>query len=166
MAPLTATAMPRWLVSTAFSSSKPASVATMSGSISPLTRMFASAAVCVIHFSLFCSGRKRAKPLDAERADRRIDDVIECEARDCVGGDRRQQNAVAMVSGGIDEPVDGPGTEDRCVVAAPGPRPAPHLIDGRVLDRGHPPPGCFQQAQHAARRERGVIAFFLNRGAY
>src|SRR6266540_6878792 len=163
MAPLTATAMPRWRVSTAFSSSKPASVATISGSACPLTRMFASAAVCAIHFSLLCSGRKRAKPLDAERADRRIDDVIEREARDRVGGDGRQQNSVAMVSGGINEPVDRPCAEDRWVVAAAGPMTDPHLIDRQVLDRGHRPPGRFQQAQHAARSERGVVAFFLDR---
>src|SRR6266481_1045296 len=61
-------------------------------------------------FSLFGSSGKRPKSLDG------------------VGGDRRQQNSVAMVTGGVDEPVDRPGAEDRCVVATARSMADPHLI--------------------------------------
>ena len=58
----------------------------------------------------FCSGPRRSRePLDAERADRRLGDAVENETCDGVGGDRRKQNSVAVVTGGIDEPIQWPG---------------------------------------------------------
>src|SRR5262245_60410288 len=150
MAPLMATAMPRWRVSTAFSSSRAASVATMSGSACPLTRMFASAVASLIVFSSFRGGGKRTKPLDAEWVDRRVDDAVECEARDRVRGHGRQQNSVAVMPGSEDEAIERAGAEDWRVVAAAWAVPDPHLIDRQVLDGGHRAPGRFEQAQHAA----------------
>src|SRR5712671_2344719 len=141
MAPLTATATPRWRVSTAFSSRRAASVATMSGSGCPLTWMFASAVASLIVFSSFRGGGKRTKPLDAERTDRRVDDAVECEARDRVRGDGRQQNSVAVMPGSVDQAIERPGAENRRVVAAAGAVPDPHLIDRQVLDGGDRAPG-------------------------
>src|SRR5262245_34802 len=166
MAPLMATAMPRWRVSTAFSWRRAASVATMSGSGSPLTRMFASAAASLIVFSSFRGGRKRTKPLDAERADRRVHHAVEREARDRVGSDGRQQNAIAVMPGGVDEAIERSGAEDRRVVTAAGAVPDPHLIDRQLLDSGDRAPGRFEQAQNGAGGERGVIAFFFDRRSH
>jgi hypothetical protein len=42
--------------------------------------------------------------------DRRIGGTIEHELRDSVGGDRRQQNSIAVMAGGVDQPVDQAGT--------------------------------------------------------
>ena len=76
----------------------------------------------------FRSRSQRPKSFDAEGPDRRVSGTIEHEFRDSVGGDRREQNAVAMMSGGIDEPVDQSGPEDRRIIAAPRSMADPHLI--------------------------------------
>src|SRR5689334_9699110 len=162
MAPLMATAMPRWRVSTAFSSRRAARVATMSGSGCPLTRMFASAVASLIVFPSFRGGGKRTKPLDAERTDRCVDHAVECEARDRIRGDGRQQNSVAVMPGGVNEAIERSGAENRRVVTAAGAVPNPHLIDRQVLDGGDRAPGRFEQAQHAASGERCVITLFLD----
>src|SRR5262249_17010619 len=78
-------------------------------------------------FSLFRRGGKRPKALDAEGTNRGLGDAVEHETRDGVSGDRREQNSVAMMTGGVDEPVDRPGAEDRRIVAAAWPMPGPHL---------------------------------------
>src|SRR5262245_35788212 len=92
-------------------------------------------------FSLFRRGGKRSKALDAEGTNRGLGDAVEHEACDGVGGDRCEQNSVAMMTGCIDEPVDRPGAEDRRIVAAARSMADPHLIDWQLLDRGHRPPG-------------------------
>src|SRR5262249_2355930 len=75
---------------------------------------------------------------------------------------RREQNSVAMMTGGVDESVDRPGAEDRRIVAAARPMADPHLIDRQFLDRGHRPPSRFEQGEHAARGQRGVRSLFLS----
>src|SRR5262245_41198821 len=117
-------------------------------------------------FSLFRSSGKRPKSLDAEGTNRGLGDAVEHEARDGVGGDRRQQNSVAVVTGGVDEPVDRPGAEDRRVVATARSMADPHLIDRQFLDRRHRPPGGFEQGEHAARGQRRVVSLFLDRRAH
>src|SRR5215831_7272659 len=117
-------------------------------------------------FSLFRSSGKRPKSLDAEGTKRGLGDAVEHEARDGVGGDRRQQNSVAVVTGGVDEPVDRPGAEDRRVVATARSMADPHLIDRQFLDRRHRPPGGFEQGEHAARGQRRVVSLFLDRRAH
>src|SRR5581483_11789932 len=79
-APLTATAMPRCEVSTAFSASSAASVAAASGSLSPLMRITGS----VIGFSntaTLLGGPRRQKALEAEWCNRRLDNILEHQAR-------------------------------------------------------------------------------------
>src|SRR5271170_5245208 len=95
-APLSATAMPRAPVSTAFSASNAASVVgAPSGSLSPFTRMWAS----LIGFSKSLRRARRQKALQAERLYRRLDDVIEDQARHRIRRHRRQKDAVAVVAG-------------------------------------------------------------------
>ena len=115
-APLSATAMPFCSVSTAFSASKAASVAAASGSVSPFTRIEASliiidASLVIIDASLVgvskSFGRaRRQKALEAERLDRRLDNIVEDQPRHRIGRHRRQQNAVAMMAGGIEQAVE------------------------------------------------------------
>ena len=95
-----------------------------------------------------------AEPLDAEGPDGGIGLALEHQPRNGVGGDRRQQNSVAMMAGRIDQPLERPAAEDRRVVAAAGPMADPHLVDRQFLDGGHGPPGRFEQRQHAARGQR------------
>src|SRR5262245_30532719 len=60
------------------------------------------------------------KALDPERPDHGLDRAIEDKTRDRVGGDRREQDAVAMMAGRVDEPGDWTWPQDRRVVAAAG----------------------------------------------
>src|SRR6476659_4749800 len=106
----------------------------------------------------FRSRSQRPKSFDAEGPDRRVGGTLEHELRDSVGGDRREQNSVAMMSGGIDEAVDQSGPEDRRIVAAPRSMADPHLIDRQLFDRGHHPPGRFEQGQDAAGGERRIVS--------
>jgi hypothetical protein len=92
IAPLRATAIPRWLVSTAFSSNKAGRI---DGSATP-------------------SRTSRG---------------------DGVGGDRRKQNSVAVVTGGIDEPIQWPGAENRRVVPAARSMADPHFLDSFGIER-------------------------------
>src|SRR5262249_7505297 len=117
-------------------------------------------------FSLFRSSGKRPKALDAEGTNRGLGDAVEHEACDGVGSDRREQNSVAMMTGSVEESVDRPGAENRRIVAAARSMADPHLIDRQFLDRGHCPPGGFEQGEHAARGQRGVVSFFLDRRAH
>src|SRR5262249_13130897 len=126
--PLTATAMPRWATSTAFSSSKAASVAAVTTSSWPLGRIRATTGAWLMTRKLFRSARQR-KSIDAERPDGQIDGTFEHKSRDHVGCDRSEQNAVAMMAGGVDEPVNLPPTEDRRIVAAAGAMADPHFFD-------------------------------------
>ena len=66
------------------------------------------------------------------------------------------------MSGGIDEAIDRSGAEDRRIVAAARSMSDPHLIDRQFLDRGHRPPGRFEQGQHAAGGERHIVSFFFD----
>ncbi len=159
--------MPRWPVSTAFSSSSAASVATASGSLLAVDANVGLRS-SLGHGGLRHSAAARTwrKPLDAERPDRWFELTLEHEPRDGVGGDRREQNSVAMVAGGVDEPCERSRAEDRRIVAAAGTMADPHFIDRQFLDRRHRPPGRFQQRQQAARGQRGVEAFFLDRRAH
>ena len=61
---------------------------------------------------------RRDEPLDAERPDQRLCDPVQHQARDRIGGNRREQNAIAMVAGRIDETWERRGAEDRRVVPA------------------------------------------------
>ena len=113
-APLSATAMPRWPVSTAFSAN--------SASIVAASERLALAVDADVRFAhrhvSLLRGPRRQKPLEAERADRRIDDIIEDEARHGVRRYRREQDAVAVVAGGIKQAFERPAAEDRRIVAA------------------------------------------------
>src|SRR5262245_11302246 len=162
--PLSATAMPRWAVSTAFSASKAASVGTSRSSSSPLMRIRLACVACVMIRNLF-GGLRRRKPLDPEGADRRIDRALEHEPRNRIGGDRRKEDAVAVVAGRVNQPLDRAGTEDRGVIAAAGAMADPHLLDRQLLDRGHHPPRGIEQREQAAGRERGVEGALLDGGA-
>src|SRR5262245_43173210 len=71
---------------------------------------------------LFCGRRQRAKSLDAEGADRRVGNAVKRKARDRVRSDGRQQNSIAMMPGGIDEPIERAGAEDRGGVEAHRPQ--------------------------------------------
>src|SRR4051794_5039650 len=51
------------------------------------------------------------KPIDAERPDRIVERAGQHEAGDRIGGCRGQQDAVAIMSGGEHQPVDGAGSE-------------------------------------------------------
>src|SRR3954470_4156153 len=137
--PLSATAMPRWPVSTAFSASKAASVGTVRTSSWPLIRIRASTAACVMVCTLLGS-LGRGKALDPERPDRRLDGAVEHQPGDRVGRDRRQQDAIAVVAGCVDQPVDRPGPEDRRVVTAARAMADPHLLDRQLFHGGHYPP--------------------------
>src|SRR5260370_3799992 len=139
-APLSATAIPRWATSTAFSSRRAASVAATSGSSSPLIRIWASAVACVMcellmlriahgADAILLRGLGRREPLDAERPDGRIERALEYEARDRVGRHRCAHDAVAVVAGGIADPVKRRRPEDRGIVAAARPVADPHFID-------------------------------------
>src|SRR5262249_60927422 len=112
--------MPRLPPSTAFSASSAASVAAPSGSSFPLTRMLASSAASVMTISSLRGGAQRRKTLDAERADQRLGHIVEDEARERIRGDRRKQDSVAVMAGGVEQPVERPVPEDRRVVAAAG----------------------------------------------
>ena len=59
------------------------------------------------------------KALDAEWRNHRIDLAVEHQARDGVGGDRREQNAVAVMARRVDKAFDRRRPEDRCVIALP-----------------------------------------------
>ena len=76
-----------------------------------------------------------------------------------------KQYAVAVMAGGVDQPVERRGAEDRRVIAAARPMPDPHLLDRQLLDRRHRPPGRFEQRQQAAGGERRVEALLLDRRA-
>src|SRR5262249_37768218 len=57
-------------------------------------------------------GARRRKPLDAERPNGRVERAVNDELRDGIGGDRREQDTIAMVPGRIDEPRRRPGSEN------------------------------------------------------
>ena len=82
-----------------------------------------------------------------------------------VGRNRRQQDAIAVMAGGIDQSLDRARAEDRCVVAAAGTMADPHFLDRQFLDRRHRPPGGIEQREKAAGGHRGVEAFLLDGGA-
>ena len=82
--------------------------------------------------------------LHAERADGGIGYALKHQPCDSIGRDRRKQYAIAMVAGGVDEPIDRRRTEDRRVVAAARPVPGPHLLDRQLLDRRQRPPRGLQ----------------------
>src|SRR5580692_9322023 len=104
--------MPRCPVSTVFSASNASSVfGAANGSLSPLTRISA----CII--APLLRRPRRQKTFETERPDRRLDDIVENEPRHGVRCHRRQQNAVAVMAGGIEQAVERPGPEDRRVVA-------------------------------------------------
>ena len=102
-APLSATAMPRWPASTAFSSSKHRKRRRGERFALAVDADGGCCARPASSWSPLLRRPRRRKPLDAERPDRRLDTSVEHETRDRVGGDRRQQDAVAMMAGGVDQ---------------------------------------------------------------
>ena len=95
---------------------------------------------------------RRQKAFEAERFDRRLDHIVEDQARHGVRRHRRQQDAVAMMAGGIEQAFQRPAPEDRRIVAAAGPVTDPHFVDRQFLDRRHRAPGGLEQRR--ARRRR------------
>src|ERR1700691_104267 len=163
-APLIATAMPRCEVSTAFSSSSAASVAATSGSLSPLMRITAP----VIGFSITAPSFRRPRrqeTLETEWRDRRLNNIIEHKPRDRVRCHRRQQDAVAIMPGRVDQALQRPAAEDWRIIAAAGTMPDPGFLYRQFLDRRHCAPRRFQQRQHAAGRYCVVKGFFLDGAA-
>src|SRR5208283_5427640 len=161
-APLSATAMPRCAVSMAFSASSASSVAAASGSRVPLTSIRASA----IGFFPRSLGRmRRQEAFEAERLYRRLDHIVENETRHGVRRHRRQQDAVAMVAGGIEQTFQRTASEDRRIVAAARPVTDAHFLDRQFLDRRHRAPGGLEQREHAAGGDRLVKALLLDGGA-
>ena len=164
-APLSATAMPFWPASTAFSSSSAASVAALQGLVLAVDPNLSVESGLRHRLDPIPQPRARRKPLDAERPDRRIERSFQHQPGDRVGRDRRQQDAVAVMAGGVDEPLRRSGPEDRRVVAAARAMPDPHLVDRQFLDRRDRAPGRFQQRQQAAGGERRVERLLLDGGA-
>ena len=91
---------------------------------------------------------------------------IEHKLRDSVGGDRRQQNSIAVVTGGIDEALQRASAEDRRIIPAARSMADPHFLDREFLDGRHRPPSRFQQGEHAARGQRHIVAFFFDGRAH
>src|SRR4029077_18913337 len=107
--------MPRCPMSTVFSLSSASRVfGAANGSLSPLTRI---SAAWVIALSPLLGGASRQKPLETERPDRGLHDIVEDEPRHGVCGHRRQQNAVAVMAGGVKQAIERTRAEDRRVVA-------------------------------------------------
>src|SRR5690242_19193535 len=72
---------------------------------------------CKPYPSLFrCAHRRKA--INAKWPDRGLDRAVKDEARDRVGSDRREQNAVAMMAGRVDKAGDRSRTQDRRIIAA------------------------------------------------
>src|SRR3989442_8814135 len=60
--------------------------------------------------------------------------------------DGRQENAVAEVPGGDEQPLEaGPRAEYRQAVRRPWPEAAPHPSDRQLAQRGHELDGCAKQ---------------------
>ncbi len=81
------------------------------------------------------------------------------------GADRGQQNAVAMMAGGDDQPVDAARSQHRRIVARARPEPDPHLGDRQFLDRRDRAPGALDQREHPARGEALIEPALFDRGA-
>src|SRR5262245_33096569 len=162
--PLRATAIPRWATSTSLSASSAASVAATSGSTSPFTRIPMVSDSCVMTLNLF-RGARRRKAFDPEGPDRGLDRSVQHEPGDHVGSHRCEQDAVAMVAGGIDQSWHRSRPEDGRIVAAAGPVADPHVLDRQFLDGGNGPPGCFQKRQQTARRQCRVERLLFDGGA-
>src|SRR6185295_17222394 len=116
-----------------------------SGSLLPLTWIRGSA----IGASLLCRSR-RLKALEPERLDRRLDHIIKHQPRDRIRCHRSEQNAIAVMAGGVDQTLGRTRPEDRRVIAASGAVADPYFGDRQLLDRGYGAPGRFEQCQHAA----------------
>src|SRR6185312_3651116 len=73
------------------------------------------------------SRARRQKALEPEVLDRRRDNVIEDQPRHGVGRHRREQDAVAVVPGRIEQAGERTGSEDRRIVETAGPVYDPDL---------------------------------------
>src|SRR3546814_15821424 len=69
------------------------------------------------------------------------------------------------MAGRHDQPFNGCGTEDRCIVATGRTVPHPHLVDRQLLDSGQHLPRIAQQVEDAAAGEIGIEALLLDRCA-
>ena len=151
--PFTATARPRPAGMSLFAAISSATVRATRGSGSPLMRMV------VICHSAAMAGVEAIEP---ERRDQRIGAPVEDQSRDGLRGDRREQDAVAVVSRRIDQALDRAGAQDRGVVAAARAEADPGFGDRKLLDAGERAPGGIEQCELRAGGQMRVEAFLLH----
>src|SRR5262245_2491832 len=131
-APLTATAIPVRFVCSAFTATSAASVSAVSGSLSPLTEIVGA----MIFLSFICCSLRRPREreaFNAKRRKRRISNTVKNESGDEIRGDRREQNSVAMVPRGIDQPRYLRCTQNGRIITAARSMTDPHLVDRQFL---------------------------------
>ena len=140
--------MPRWLGSIALSAS---SALKRRGGERLLLAVDANACAISVMFPLTPPPASRAKRAMSNGRIAVVDDTVEHEPGDRIGRDRREQDAVAMVAGRVDQAGYGRRSENGSVVAAAGAVPDPHFVDRQFLDRGNGAPGGFEQRQQVRR---------------
>src|SRR6516165_10784849 len=128
--PLTETAIPRPCVCSVFSATSAATVSARNGSSVPFTLMLDRMGCVLIRKTLLLSGAREREAIDAERRKRRINHAVDHGARNQVSGNGRQQDAIAVMPGCINQTLHRPAAEDRRIIATARPMADPHLIDG------------------------------------
>src|SRR5262249_55431968 len=96
----------------------------------------------------------RRKPRDPEPPGRAPHGAGDHEIVDRLGGDRRQQDAVAVMAGREHQTGNAGVAQNRRVVVRGRPQTAPDRLDLHVLDRRQRAPRAFEQREYAAGTDR------------
>ena len=156
--PFTATAMPRWPVSTAFSAQQRCDGRGRQRLVLAVDADQGSAIGAPY-------SRRAGESARARRAGSPDRDIVEDEARDRVRRHRRQQDAVAVMAGGVDQTVERPGPSIGASSRLPGRKPTHISSIGSSSIAGTARHARLEQRQHAAGGERVVKAALLDGGA-